>query len=468
MGTFSLKPRLAAESVRRPTGWEGLSNAVLLQDAHWFTRIRWVVALVFAGFGAMATLAPGTLSAVGVRPPVLWPWALAGTVALVNLTMVKWLRRMFSNTTRRRIATCIWTQITADLLVLTVLVYFVGPADTVIPFAYLFHIALACIFFGRRESVLVVLLSGSLYLSVVTLEMAGRLPSRSILAHSLSRPPDVSALITTAGPTVFVWLVVWHLVSTISESVRRRDRELDAANTRLLKADEEKNLQVLRVTHDLKAPFAGIENNIQMLRFAHWEGCSDEVREILRKIEARGATLRARIGDILTLGNLRSNAGTTSAFAPVQLAPLLRAAVQDVRGVADRRHVSICLNDSEATVRSDARQLKILFLNLLTNAASYSAEGGRSVDVVIQRLEPIRVRVTDHGIGISDKALPHIFEDYYRSTEAAQANAQGTGLGLAIVRQIAQNLGLTVNVNSTEGEGTAFEVVFPQEKIGPP
>jgi signal transduction histidine kinase len=56
------------------------------------------------------------------------------------------------------------------------------------------------------------------------------------------------------------------------------------------------------------------------------------------------------------------------------------------------------------------------------------------------------------------------FEEFCRAKEAAQINTQAIGLGLALVRQIARNLGLAISVSGKEGEGTAFEVVFPRER----
>jgi signal transduction histidine kinase len=73
----------------------------------------------------------------------------------------------------------------------------------------------------------------------------------------------------------------------------------------------------------------------------------------------------------------------------------------------------------------------------------------------------ILVRVADQGIGISEKALPHVFEDFYRAQEAAAFNPNSTGLGLAIVRQVARNLSLSIVVESEQGMGTAFRVRIP-------
>jgi signal transduction histidine kinase len=72
--------------------------------------------------------------------------------------------------------------------------------------------------------------------------------------------------------------------------------------------------------------------------------------------------------------------------------------------------------------------------------------------------------VQDRGIGIKEEALPHIFEEYYRTKEAARFNRHSTGLGLSIVKEIAQNLDLRIRVESEAGEGTIFRVYLPEEK----
>ena len=350
----------------------------------------------------------------------------------------------------------IWFQIVTDLVVLSVAVYRLGPTTTVIGFAYLFHITLACIFFGRRDSFGVTVLSAGLFLGTVVLESRGLFPA--------SHEANASAILAKAVfavPAVFVWGIMWYLVSSLSEAVRRRDRDLDAANQRLIRADDEINLQMLRVTHDLKAPFSGIESNIQILKHMHWHEMPESVRGIVDKIDARSMSLRGRIGDILMLGSLRSASEAECVSEPVQMRGLLGTVLQDVQGLAREGNVSIELT-GEADVRSDPRQLKILFLNLISNAILYSRAGG-TVDIGIEdETAQARVRVVDHGIGISDKALPHIFEDFFRSQEAAAFNPKSTGLGLAIVRQVARNLGLAIVVESAQNEGTVFDVTIPK------
>jgi two-component system, OmpR family, phosphate regulon sensor histidine kinase PhoR len=467
MATFRLDPAPATAAVApQPGAYEGLAADVLLENARWFTRIRWfaVGSLILLGaFGAF--VAPGAARMLGVLPPGVWPWCVAAFLALLNLLDIAWIHRLSGATPRNRIAASIWFQIVSDLLVLTVLVYRIGPTETVVAFAYLFHIALACIFFTRRDSLIVLLLSVLLYTATVIALCLGWLPHRSILAPGVAGDFGVVSAALFALPAIAVWAVVWHLVSSISETVRHRDRELDAANRRLRQADAERNHQVLRVAHDLKAPFSGIETNIQILKHSYWEQTPDDVRSIIGKIEARSAALRARIGDILTLGNLRSGQAGPPAYEPVDLSRLLAEVVRDLQELAAQKRVIVALSTTPVTVMSNPEQLRILFANLLSNAVAYSQDGGR-VEVSLAAGPPASVRITDHGIGIKRGALPHIFDDYYRAPDAVRFNPQSTGLGLAIVRHIAGQLGLGVAVESEPGVGSTFDVSIPPGRTG--
>lgn len=466
MGSFRLDPSPGPEeSVPRSAGTDGLTGAVLLHNARWFTRIRWSVVAVLTGFGAAGLLLdPDLLRRFGLLPPGLWPLTLAVLLALLNVCSIRWIRHLSSRPAYPwcGVVANIWFQIVSDLLVLTVLVYRIGPIETAIAFVYLFHITLACIFFGRRDSLVVTTLSATLFVGMVWMEGATLLPRAGLLLPAPSGPPDSFRTMLFAAPTVFVWFVAWYLVSTLSDAVRRRDRELDAANTRIVRADEEINQQMLRVTHDLKAPFSGIESQIQILKRAHWDELSEPLRAVIEKIDARSVALRSRIGDILLLGELRSPKPVGRVAAQVNLRALLEAVLRDVQGLATIKRVTVNLSPGDAIVQSDARLLMILFSNLISNAVVYSHDGG-TVDVAIDNAaHQATVRVADHGIGIAEQSLPRVFEDFYRAQDAASFNPNSTGLGLAIVRQVAHTLRLVITVESKQGEGTTFLVLVPR------
>jgi signal transduction histidine kinase len=107
-------------------------------------------------------------------------------------------------------------------------------------------------------------------------------------------------------------------------------------------------------------------------------------------------------------------------------------------------------------------QLEILFENIISNAIIYSYNGG-SVEIVSnfnRESSSAVVTVIDHGIGIGDKDLPHIFDEYFYAPRAALHNRTSSGIGLSIVKTVAENNKLHIKVSSEHEVGTAFSVLF--------
>ena len=100
--------------------------------------------------------------------------------------------------------------------------------------------------------------------------------------------------------------------------------------------------------------------------------------------------------------------------------------------------------------------------NLVDNSVSYSKEGGLvEISCSAEPDGSATVMVRDHGIGIPPDKLPLIFDDYYRTDEAANHHRMSTGLGLAIVRDVAIAESIEVRVESRPGWGTRFRLTIP-------
>jgi signal transduction histidine kinase len=118
----------------------------------------------------------------------------------------------------------------------------------------------------------------------------------------------------------------------------------------------------------------------------------------------------------------------------------------------------------ELVARIDADRIERVLNNLIGNAIKYSPQGG-AITVQIAREDDgddhwAVLVVRDSGLGIPAADLPHVFERYYRATNV-RGRIQGTGIGLASVRQIAEQHGGSVTVESAEDAGSTFTVRLP-------
>jgi signal transduction histidine kinase len=173
--------------------------------------------------------------------------------------------------------------------------------------------------------------------------------------------------------------------------------------------------------------------------------------------------MTALVEDLLMLA--RGETGIAKMpFEPLDLREVVREASLEMRGLAELRQIRISasLGEEPAIVSGNGPSLHRLFVVLLDNAVKYSNSGG-DVTVAIQASDGrIVVTVEDSGAGISPADLPHIFKRFYRADPARSGG--GHGLGLALAENIAHAHGASIEVQSAEGAGARFRVLFPLGK----
>lgn len=444
---------------------EALSDVILLQNALWFIRIRWVVIATFAVSGLLAHLHPRLFTLWGLHPPLIWPLVLAALLAVANVFYRLLLPCTNSSTHSRSSRLDVYLQIGIDLIALTAMTHFVGSLNTAAPFMYLFHIALACIFFSPTASFYVTLIASGFFIICVLFEQAGVLAQRTLIMGSSAcqhlSPSLAGGFVVSI---IFVWFVMWYLVSSLSRAVRDRDTQLAEANQSLLDAHHEKNQQMLRTAHDLKAPFAAIETLIETLRFSFWDDTPAGAKALIEKMEERSQSLRNRISEVLVLGQIRSRSASATSQDAFDLADLITEVLSELEDAAQGRNISITKTLCPAPLVHGHDLLKVLILNLASNAITYSRDGG-TVSVLLQKEgDALTLIISDEGIGIRPDAIDKIFGEYFRTSEATAHNSASTGLGLAIVKEIIAKLGLGIRVESEVNQGTTFTVTIPPEK----
>ena len=113
---------------------------------------------------------------------------------------------------------------------------------------------------------------------------------------------------------------------------------------------------------------------------------------------------------------------------------------------------------SEIFIESDIALLKLLFKNLVENAIKYGKDN--PINIELKKENKIKVTIEDFGVGISEKALPHIFERFYREDEARNREIKSYGLGLSIVKEIIALLNIDIQIESQLGKGTKITLLF--------
>ncbi|MHB8576993.1 MAG: sensor histidine kinase [Dehalococcoidia bacterium] len=228
-------------------------------------------------------------------------------------------------------------------------------------------------------------------------------------------------------------------------------------------------------SHDLRTPVTTIKSYAQLLhrslqRTAKNTGVPApvDVVEGLAAIERAASRITGQINELLDLSRLHSGRPLELERRPVDLVALVRLAAEAQEQIAAQRRIRIEPRKPELIGLWDNVRLDRVVSNLLSNALKYSPAGGE----ILVTLAPASgdccpgtsdecavLRVQDHGIGIPARDLPHVFERFYRASNTR--GRPGTGIGLAGVRDIVQQHGGTIHVESREGEGSTFTVRLP-------
>jgi heavy metal sensor kinase len=213
-------------------------------------------------------------------------------------------------------------------------------------------------------------------------------------------------------------------------------------------------------SHDLRTPLAVIRSNAELaLRRSRTE---EEYRETLSRILAASEETTHLIENLLKLA--RADTGAESlVFERVDLLTQAREAAEEARILATDKGIQISLESSPGPfwVFADERALQRLFLIVLENAVKYTPDGGVINIQLASAHGSASAEIRDSGIGISEEDLPHIFERFYRADQARSREPGGSGLGLAIARWIAEKHGGSIEVHSTQGNGSIVRLHFP-------
>ncbi len=224
-------------------------------------------------------------------------------------------------------------------------------------------------------------------------------------------------------------------------------------NTMLGALDDSRRVQrqlIEDASHELRTPLTSLRTNIEVLATERTLPPGERAR-LLSDVVEQLQEMSLLVGDLLEVAR-----GEQHGVEPEDVRLDLVAAEALDRTRRNRPGVTFTTEMEETFVRGVPATIERAVGNLLDNAAKWSPPGG---DVQLE-VKDGTVVVRDHGPGISDEDLPHVFERFYRARSAR--GMPGSGLGLAIVRQVAEAHGGAVEVARANGGGTVATLTFPR------
>lgn len=250
-------------------------------------------------------------------------------------------------------------------------------------------------------------------------------------------------------------------IKELSFKLKKQNIDLDNKNYALQKAIETKNKFMSIIAHDLRNPFNAINGLSDLL--AHRLSSADDKKsyEIAQLINQSAKNTYELLNNLLIWARSQQN---TIEFAPeiLNVHKLATETLSEIQVQADKKHVMLIdATEPNDTIYADKHMLQTIIRNLTSNAIKFTNTGGLIVISSTQNDTQTEISIEDNGVGMSQDALENLRQQTSKNSTKGTAGESGSGMGLMITKEFINKHKGTLHVESQEGKGSKFTIVFP-------
>jgi signal transduction histidine kinase len=437
-----------------------LQSKNLVLRAYWLIKLRWM---------AIAGLAAATFTAndiLNISLPARHLYIISVILLFYNFLLydlmkyITWKGRTTTTNTINRIITF---QISADWIILAVILHFSGGIENPFYLYFIFHIILAGVLLPRTQCYIQATLAVILFGAVIFLEYSQIIPHYVLTGFALGvNYRDELYIFGTFFVFVTTIYAAAYLTASISEQLRQQQGELAQTNAQLQTKDHLKNEYVLRLTHDIKSHLAAVQSCLDVVNDQLVGPMNEKQIDLIERAHRRTDKCLNFISALLKLTRMKLTGQIEMSSFPVRnvIFNSLTALERKVKEKAI--DVSYRIDASVDEIFGEPVLIEETLTNILLNAAKYTSRSGRIELNVIDENESILIEVKDNGIGIPETDLQHIFEEFYRAENARNIEKDGTGLGLSIAKQVVERHGGRIWASNNPDGGSTFSIRLPK------
>lgn len=437
-----------------------LDNQRFVKRAFWLVKLRWYAIFLFI------CIAGVVIQLYDVSSQKL-PFFVIGIFLLgYNVLLFIFLRYIFlpkAETGHKTFHRIIILQITADMFILTGILYYSGSIENPFYLFYILYAILSSMLLSRSMSYFQTTLAVFLFGLLITLEYLQVMQHQHVtnfLSDELYRNRNY-VLGTFAVFSITMYLAV-YMTTSIVVQLRKQQTGYKRLNLELNKKDRVKNEYLLSVSHDIKSHMAAIKSCLDILS-THMVGPLNEKQsELVDRADYRAYKSIVFLSTLLKLTQMRLTGEIEK--ERFSLKQCVYDAFSAVEEKAEKKAISIGykINVKQDWVFGSSLLIEETIRNILFNAIKYTPENGTVNLSVTEDDTYFIIEITDTGIGIPPDEKDRIFEEFYRASNARRAERDGTGLGLSISKEVVERHGGTIWVALQQGRGSTFNFTLPK------
>jgi PAS domain S-box-containing protein len=253
-----------------------------------------------------------------------------------------------------------------------------------------------------------------------------------------------------------------HELEKEVEFRKRAEEEARKALEKERELNELKSKFVSIASHEFRTPLSTIMSSASLVSQYREKGDMEKIDKHTARIKSNVNHLTAILNDFLSLGKLEEGRVEIN-LESVNMADFLKEIQEELKSTLKpgQKIVVNAAADQHHSVKTDPRILRNILFNLISNASKYSDENRNIYVTYFSQGQACRIDVTDEGIGIPEDDKKHMFDRFFRASNAG--NIQGTGLGLNIVKRYIDLLKGKIDFESEYGRGSTFKIEIPNE-----
>jgi PAS domain S-box-containing protein len=240
--------------------------------------------------------------------------------------------------------------------------------------------------------------------------------------------------------------------------LKKVEEDLREALNKERELGELKSRFVSMASHEFRTPLSTILSSASLSAQYTLTEQQDKREKHYQKIKSSVTSLTGILNDFLSLSRLEEGRVEVH-LEDVDFSIFCMEMAEEINPILRQgQHIFVKHSHESMTLQMDKKLMKMILINLLTNASKYSDEGAEIHCIVKKDNNALEIDIIDQGIGIPDEDKPHMFDRFFRASNAM--NIKGTGLGLNIVKRYVELMGGTIKFKSELGKGSTFTVSF--------
>lgn len=251
----------------------------------------------------------------------------------------------------------------------------------------------------------------------------------------------------------------------LEQRINAATKELRTSNAQLQRLDEAKDEFISMASHQLRTPLTSIKGYLSMLIEGDVGEVTKEQKHLLEEAFVSSERMVRLIGDFLNVSRLQTGKFVIEKH-PVDLALLVQREIDSLEQNAAARGMKFTYKAPKDIPVFDLDENKIqqVIMNFADNAIYYSKDKSK-ITVTLKKVGKfVEFKVIDTGIGVPKEEQPHLFNKFFRATNARKARPDGTGVGLFLAKKVIVDHGGTILFESKEGKGSTFGFRLPLPK----